>query len=152
VIELENQKWKIEFNWIKAHAGYHGNELADQTAKEAAINSDMNKCYTSIPKSTVRRELRDYIVTKWQSEWDITTNLFPKIADMLNVKFNVTPRFTTMVTEHGNVKSYLFKYTIEGSPICSCKREQTIDHILYECELVEQERDRLKAAVLRSEN
>ena len=37
--------------------------------------------------------------------------------------------------------------------MCSCKRgEQTIDHILFDCELVEQERDRLKAAVLRSEN
>jgi len=58
-----------------------------------------------------------------------------------------------MVTGHGNIKSYLFKYKIKDSPICSCKRgEQTIDHILYECELVEQERGRLKAAVLLSEN
>jgi len=57
-----------------------------------------------------------------------------------------------MVTGHGNIKSYLFKYKINDSRICSCKRgEQTIGHI-YECELVEQERDRLKAAVLRSEN
>jgi hypothetical protein len=30
--------------------------------------------------------------------------------------------------------------------------EQTTDHILYECELVKQERERLKAAVLRTEN
>ena len=38
-------------------------------------------------------------------------------------------------------------------PTCSCKRgEQTIDHIIFDCELVEKERDRLKAAVLRSEN
>ena len=37
--------------------------------------------------------------------------------------------------------------------MCPCKNgEQTTDHILYDCELVEQERDRLKAAVLRSEN
>jgi hypothetical protein len=27
-----------------------------------------------------------------------------------------------------------------------------VDHIIYECELVEQERERLKAAVLRAEN
>ena len=78
---------------------------------------------------------------------------FPKIADRLKLKINVTPKFTTMVTGHGNIKSYLFKYKINDSSICSCKRgEQTIDHILYECELVEQERDRIKAAVLRSEN
>ena len=76
---------------------------------------------------------------------------FPKIADRLKLKINVTPNFTTMVTGHCNIKSYLFKYKIKGSPICKTG-EQTIDHILYECELVEQERDRLKAAVLRSEN
>jgi hypothetical protein len=37
--------------------------------------------------------------------------------------------------------------------MCSCKSgEQTVDHILFHCKLLEQERDRLKAAVLRSEN
>ena len=30
--------------------------------------------------------------------------------------------------------------------------EQTTDRILYDCELVEQERDKLKAEILRSEN
>jgi ribonuclease HI len=56
VIEIENQNWKIEFHWIKAHAGHHGKELADQRAKEAAINSDINECYTRTPKNIVMRE------------------------------------------------------------------------------------------------
>jgi len=47
----------------------------------------------------------------------------------------------------------LFKHKIKDSPTCSCKRaEQTIDHTIFDCELVEKERDRIKAAVLRSEN
>jgi len=33
----------------------------------------------------------------------------------------------------------------------SRKGEQTIDHIIYDCELVERERKRLKAAVLGTE-
>jgi len=41
VIEMENQDCKIKLTWIKAHAGHHGKELADQTAKEAATNSDI---------------------------------------------------------------------------------------------------------------
>jgi hypothetical protein len=58
-----------------------------------------------------------------------------------------------MVTGHGNIKSYLHKYKIIDSPMCSCKSgEQTIDHILFDCTLLEQERDSLKVAVLRSEN
>ena len=35
VREMEEQQWIVEFSWIKAHAGHHGNELADQLAKEA---------------------------------------------------------------------------------------------------------------------
>jgi len=37
--------------------------------------------------------------------------------------------------------------------MCSCKRgDEAIDLLLFDCELVEQERDRLKATVLQSEN
>jgi len=58
-----------------------------------------------------------------------------------------------MVTGHGNIKSYLHKYKILDSPMCSCKSGvPTVDHILFDCILLEQERDSLKAAVLRTEN
>ena len=60
---------------------------------------------------------------------------------MLKLKINVTPNFTTMVTGHGNIKSYLFKHKIKDIPTCFCKRgEQAIDHIIFDCELVEKER------------
>jgi hypothetical protein len=94
VIEMESQNWKIEFNWIKAHAGHHGNELVDQLAKEAATSRDINVCYTRTPKSTVLRELNELSVTKWQSEWDnttkgaITKSFLPKIVDRLKLKIN----------------------------------------------------------------
>ena len=73
VTEMEMQNWKIEFNWIKAHAGHQGNKLADKLAKEAATNGDIDECYKRITKSTVISELSDLSVKKWQSEWDHTT-------------------------------------------------------------------------------
>jgi CRISPR/Cas system-associated endoribonuclease Cas2 len=159
VIKLENQNWTIEFKWIKAHAGNQGNELVDQLAKEAASSSDYNECYNRIPKSAVKCELSENSFKNWQTEWDCSTKgaitklYFPKITDRLKLKINVTPNFTTMVSGHGNIKSYLYKYNIIDSATCLCKKgEQTIDHIIYECEVVEQERERLKAAVLRTEN
>jgi len=39
-IEIQNVDSKMQFNWIKAQAGHHGNDLADQTSKEAATNID----------------------------------------------------------------------------------------------------------------
>jgi ribonuclease HI len=54
---LENQDWKFEFSWTRAHAGNGGNELADQLAKEAASSKTIDECYTKIPKSEVVYEL-----------------------------------------------------------------------------------------------
>jgi hypothetical protein len=49
-----------------------------------------------------------------------------------------------MLTGHGNIRSYLHKFKIIDDPMCVCKNgERTIDHILYDCELVEKERDKL---------
>jgi hypothetical protein len=107
----------------------------------------------------VKRELGDQSVTKWQGEWDhttkgpITKTFFPKILDRLKLKINVNSNFTTIITGHGNIKTYLHKYKIIDNSMCSCGGgEQTIDHIILDCELVEQERHRLKAEVLRTEN
>jgi len=37
--------------------------------------------------------------------------------------------------------------------MCSCENgEQSVNHILFDCKLLEHDKDRLKAAVLRSEN
>jgi len=37
--------------------------------------------------------------------------------------------------------------------MCACKKsEQSVDHILFDCKLLQHDRDRLKAAVTRSEN
>jgi hypothetical protein len=74
---------------------------------------------------------------KWQIEWDRTTEgvtaklYFLKVADRLKLKINVTPNLTMIVTGHGNIKSYLYKYKIIDSSMCHCKiGKQTTDHIL----------------------
>jgi len=116
---------------MKTHAGHHGNELADQLAKEAATNNGIIECYNKIPKSTVKSEFSENSVKMWQSEWDstvkgaITKLYFPKIADRLILKINVTPNFTTMVTGHGNIKSYLYKYKIIDSPKLPLQKRRT---------------------------
>ena len=89
VTEMEKEKWKITFSWIKAHAGYQGNELADNLAKEAANDRDIQECYNRFPKSSVRKELRENSITQWQMEWDDTNkgsrtkSFSPKIIDRL---------------------------------------------------------------------
>jgi len=107
----------------------------------------------------VIRELNEGQFNKWQSEWDkttkgqITRDFFPVIQDRLKIKIKVTPIFTTMTTGHGNIKSYLHRFKIIESPTCPCRTtEQTIDHLIFQCELLGKERDKLISGVSKTDN
>jgi hypothetical protein len=126
VKEMELQNWKMGFNWIKANAGHHTNELED-TCERGGNQHRNQRVLKKDSTSAVLSELGDHSVTKWQSEWDHTTKgvitkpFFPKTAERLKLKINITPNFTTMVRGHGNIKSYLHEYKILDSPMCFCK-------------------------------
>jgi hypothetical protein len=61
-------------------------------------------------------ELSEKNVDKWQRECDLTTkgeitkDYFPVVADRVNMNTNITPNFTTIVTGHGNITSYLHRF------------------------------------------
>jgi len=96
-------------------------------------------------------------VRKWQSYWTQTTKgsttkeYFPEVEDRLKMKLNLTGNFTTIVTGHGNMKAYLNRFQITDEPTCPCgKGDQTVEHIIYECERLTKERDKLKAAIKKT--
>ena len=65
------------------------------------------------------------------------------------MKINITHNLTTMVTGHGNIKSY---FKIIETSACPCgNKDQTIDHLLLECELLQRERDSLISAASKSD-
>jgi len=145
---MEQPEWRVEFIWIKAHAGHRGNEMEDQLAKEAANNKNIEECYNKKPKSAALCELKEQSVRHWQNEWERASK-----GAITKLRLNATPNFTAIVTGHDNIKSYLYKYKIIDNPMCPCRKgDQTVDHVLFDCTLLEQERDKLKAVVTRTEN
>jgi len=122
--------------WIKAHAGHQGNEMADKQAKEAAKNKNIEECYMKIPKSLVISEIKEQSVKWWQREWTETakaaktkTFFSPKTEDRLKLRLNATPKFTAIVTGHGNIKAYLHKYKIIDDPTCPCRKVHQTHYI-----------------------
>jgi hypothetical protein len=153
VVDMGEIKCKIQFCWVKAHAGIQGNEITDTLAKEAATNADIIDCYKKVPKSVVLNELG---VEKWQREWDQTTMgaitkiYLPAVAERLKMKINITHNFTTVVTGHGKIRSYQHRFKIIGTPICPCSTTaQTIEYLLFECELLNKERDNAISTVIK---
>ena len=146
-------------SWIKAYAGVSGNELADKLAKEASGKREIPIGYNRIPKSVIKKDLEDTNVEIWQREWDttnkgrITKDYFPKVAETLHANIHLTQNFTAMITGHRNIKAYLHRFKIIEAPNCPYGHDnQTAEHILLECTILKEERERLIVAVAKADN
>jgi hypothetical protein len=67
------------------------------------------------------------------------------------MKLHHTGNLTTIITGHGNIKANLNRFHISSESTCPCgKGDQTTDHIIYDCARLKKERDRLRAAVTKT--
>jgi len=155
--EMTTTNWKIKLRCVKAQAGVRGNKLAGKLAKEAAANKNIKESYKRIPKRAIIKELEDDSVKKWQTEWTNSTkgkikkDLFPDVKERLSMNINLTQNFTAMVTGHGKTNSYLHRFKIIKTPICPCENsDQNIDHLIFECKLLNRERNALKQSILKT--
>jgi hypothetical protein len=96
---------------------------------------------------------------KWQKEWEncpkeaITKQFFPNVQDRLKLDINVTPNFAAMVTGHGKTRAYFHRFKILEYATCPCnKADQTVDHLLNQCKLLQTQRDLLRYNVSKSGN
>jgi hypothetical protein len=69
------------------------------------------------------------------------------------VTLTLSPKVTTLMTCHGNIRSYLHRLKIIGSPECPCKHDtQTVEHLIFQCSRLKNEREKLKNSALRVGN
>jgi len=159
VHEMEIREWRIRFRWIKAHAGKSGNELADKLAKEASGKTELPTSHNRVLKSAIKKDLERISLEKWQREWETTNKggiakeYFLEVRERLHTKINLTQNFTTIVMGHGNIKSYLHRFKIIDIPNCPCGNgNQTSEHILLECAILQEDRERPIAEVAKTDD
>jgi hypothetical protein len=93
------------------------------------------------------------IIRSLNAVFTTTKEYFPDIERRLKMKLKFTGNQTTILTGHGNIKAYLHRFYIRGDQKCPCgEGDQTTDHIIYDCSRLEEERDRMRAAVNKTED
>ena len=57
-----------------------------------------------------------------------------------------------MVTGHGKINSYLYRFKISETPLCSCgNQDQTTDKLLFECDLLQTEQENLLTTIRKTD-
>ena len=80
----------------------------------------------------------------------ITKGFFPSVERRLAMNLNLSPNVTIIMTGHGNIRSYLYLLKIIGSP--RKHGIQTLDHLIFQCKRLKNEREILKNSVLKAGN
>ncbi|GBO05764.1 hypothetical protein AVEN_227194-1, partial [Araneus ventricosus] len=88
------------------------------------------------PKSSLKRELREWAIQEWQKEWEnaaggrSTYKMHPKVSH----KTKDWPReLTLFFTRHGPFPSYLRRFHLHHSKFCTCGLTGTLVHYATVC-------------------
>ncbi|GBL81044.1 hypothetical protein AVEN_83121-1 [Araneus ventricosus] len=131
--EILLQNPHIKISWIKAHVCYFGNEIADSLAKAAAESNGI-QLDIKLPKCHAKNILRKDITKQWQSEWNegdtgrSTFNIFPKVS-LQSANWNRAD--VLFFTGHCPLPSYLHRFHLANSPLCSCGEIRTPIHYVF---------------------
>jgi len=81
----------------------------------------------------------------------ITKEFIPEVKDRQKLKIVLNPVFSAMVTGHGKTRAYNHRFRILEHATCPCgKGEQTIDHLMNQCLILNKQGEIFKSNVLKS--
>jgi len=69
-------------------------------------------------KKRYKKETKEESIRKWQSQWEetkkgaITKEFSPSVERRLAVNLHLNPNVTTIMSGHGNIRSYLHRLTL----------------------------------------
>jgi len=133
---------KIKIVWIPSHVDLTGNENADRLAKEAlSLENISSTNYLEIQE--IRPLIKDYIINKWQLEYNIENKgkLYKTICPIVstNIKFCDPYRHKEVQINRlrigvANTNKRLFQMGKHINGLCdTCQVMESVEHLLLEC-------------------
>ena len=69
------------------------------------------------------------------------------VQSRLSTKLVLNHNMTAIMTEHGKFGEYFHRFKVTNDPTCVCRKGvQTVDHVLWECDLLQVQRQILRTS------
>lgn len=150
---LLRKRENIQLQWVKAHIGIKGNEVADRAAQLAhknilstrtplsteEMNIQLNKSFMKYWDCTWRENTENTQTGRHMSRYldQITGSPWLKIKER-----KIETALTRLRIGHAGVNQHLHRFKMRDSPMCdSCGIPETINHFIMECPEYLAERD-----------
>ena len=153
IVEIRN-KYPIVVQYIPAHNGIKGNEMADKLAKESHSNEDILEI--PISKIDCKRKLWSNLIYKWQNDWLQLVNTSNKGKFIINVRNKIgywpwsshsNRRVETALCRlrigHAGLNKHLNRFNLSETSLCECGEEETISHYFLTCQLNDRQRSEM---------
>ncbi|GIY73321.1 RNase H domain-containing protein [Caerostris darwini] len=126
---------KIHLHWIKAHAGFAGNERADVLAK-SAINKPSIDIQVNFTPTIVKRLLHKHTMAEWQTRWLQSIEgreVFELYKEVKENRIQGDFFLNQLITGHGTIGTHQARI-FNKSPSCQCGHPtEDRKHIIYQC-------------------
>ena len=137
------------------------NEMADMEAKKAAKEAAGNfTLASSVTRASIKAQSRQRTLKRWQKAWKYSNTgreyceLHPKVksftyrSQLPSYKERLLLRLRSKVTELRGETRWK-KHVIEDySEFCECGQPETVKHVLLECSLLTEIRDRMENEIM----
>ena len=164
--KLRDLGWEVQIRWIPGHENVPGNEIADQTAKEATGYVDAFRAIVDPPPepealqiltATTKPAIRLAMQNEWQQGWEAAKHgrdLFRLGVrpgkGTLKTHIGLHKALSSVITQMRNgkigLRAYLHSIDRADSDQCQCRLgRQTVKHVLLECRNWAEEREQMWA-------
>jgi hypothetical protein len=127
--------------------------------KAAASDGVAQIAFSRLPMCSLISNTVEETQANWQKEWEectktrTTKEFFPKVQNRQKIKIDVTAILTAILRGHGKTRSYLHRFKILEKADCPCGNgDQTSDHLLYQCAILNKQREIFQRNVIKCGN